>query len=153
MERKIIYKLKENIDLNELAKIGWDIIPNDNDLIFFKIVPQPLESDLCRHLLNQYYQNKEWQEKIYKQHEKIIKKEIGVKYDKNGNLKMTPKLENNLKMWRIETNQNDGFWVGLKSFDPNDRHYFYSKQLLDKYCKEEIEKLKELNLIEEFEAE
>ena len=150
MDKKIIYKFKEDADFNKLAELDWDIIPSENDLIFFKIVPQPVNGDLYCHLLNNFYRNEEWKKRVYSKFKNQITKDIGVKYDKNGILKMNPKLETTLTMWRLETNKNDDFWLGLKSYDPNDRHYFYSQEVLNKYCKEEIEKLKELDLIEEF---
>jgi hypothetical protein len=152
-EKSIIYKFKIDTDFNELAKLGWDIIPSEIDLIFFKTVPQPIDGDLYRYLLINFYKNEEWKDKFYKKNEKEITKNVGVKYDKNGILKMTPKLEMNLRMWRLETNRNDDFWLGLKSADPYDNNYFYSKKLIDKYCEEEVKKLKELGLIEEIEVE
>lgn len=151
-QKGIIYKFKEDTDFNKLAELGWDIIPNEHDLIFFKTVPQPNDGDLYRFLLIQYYKNEDWKKSIYSKYKKELNK-IGVKYDKNGIIKKTKELEILLTMWRLETNENDGYWLGLKSADPYDNNYFYSKNIIDRYCEQEVKKLKELDLIEEIEVE
>ena len=38
MAKSVIYRLKEDIDFNKLAEIGWDVVPNNANLTFFKII-------------------------------------------------------------------------------------------------------------------
>lgn len=149
-----IYRFKEDTDFNEIAPLGWDVMPkSDANLTFFKFIEQPKGSDLYNMLLKKYYKNEEWIKKVYNKNKKEIVDAIGLKYNKNGIMKMSEKMEMVLTMWRLETEAADGFCISLKSADPFDRHYYYSKEMIDKYCTEEIEKLNELGLIEEIEVE
>lgn len=153
MAKSVIYRLKEDIDFNKLAEIGWDVVPNNANLTFFKIIPQPIGGDLYQYLWTRIYNNPDWKKQIYDNHKKDIIEAIGLKYNKNGIIKMNSKLETMLVSWRLEVEEAEDLWLGLKSADPFDRNYFYSKKLIDKYCSEEVAKLKELDLIEEIEVE
>ena len=149
-----IYRFKEDTDFNEIAKIGWDVMPkSDANLTFFKFLEQPKDSELYNSLLNNYYKNEEWIKRVYNKNKKEIINAIGLKYNKNGIMKMNEKIEMVLTMWRLETEAADDFWICLKSADPFDRHHYYNKEVIDKYCAEEIKKLNELGLIEEIEVE
>lgn len=147
-----VYTLKEDIDFNELGKLGWDVIPNSNNLLFFKIVEQPLDSDLPNLLLRNFYENPEWIKRFYNNHKKEISKQIGLKYDENNNIIMSEKFKDTLTMWNLEVDLSDCLWLGFKCLDPYNKNTLYNKVILDKYCKEEIEKLKEADLIEEYEV-
>lgn len=151
-EKVLIYRVKEDVDLNEFAKLDWHVIPGES-ISFIKIVEQPVDGDLYNLLLNNFYKNEKWKERVYKKYKKNIVEAIGLKYNKNGIIKYNEKLEMALVSWRLEFSPSENYWLGLKSADPFDRNYYYSKIILDKYCSEDIAKLKELGLIEEIEVE
>lgn len=146
---KLGYKLKTEEMMNELAKNGYDLIPNT--VIAFKIIEQDLDSDLVKHLLNTYYENKRWQETFYKKNKEEFFKTIGLEY-KKGKPVMSEKFTTMLKSWRIEVDPYDSefpYFLSFRSMDFHDIHTFYQKDLLDKYFGEEIKSLLEKGIIEE----
>lgn len=143
----IVYKLKDNVDLNEFAKKGYDLIPQTFTLV--KIIEQPEDGEAVKYLLYRYYQNKDWIEQIYNKNKKEIQDTIGLRYYQNGDIRYTKKLKTVLTNWRIEIDVNDGGWLGFASLDPYDRLVYYGKGILDKYCNDEVQSLLELGLIEE----
>ena len=151
MARQIVYRLKEDVDYNKLADLGYDVIPYElGAMVFFKIVPQDLEGDAVQRMLQNFYLNPKWKEKYYTgKNKKILKNNIGLEYDKDGNIKYNEKFETMLKSWRIEINTEDN-WLGFCNMDSFDQSVFCGKAVLDKYCKEEIETLKKEDLIEEY---
>ncbi len=76
-----------------------------------------------------------------------------MRYDKGGNLKLTPKFTEMISNWQILIELKGDRWVGFSSLDMSDTSIYYNKDLLDKYFPEEIALLKERNLIEEVEVE
>jgi hypothetical protein len=145
-----IYKLVEDVDLNEFAKRGYDLLPNT--LTMVKIIEQPEDGEAVKYLLYKYYTNKDWIEQIYNKNKKEIKDTIGLRYYENGDIRYTKKLRTILTNWRIEIDAADGGWLGFASLDPFDRLVYYGKGILDKYCKQEVDELLELGLIEEVEV-
>lgn len=148
----IVYKIKDDIDFNELGKLGWDIVPNFNNLIFFKIVEQPLDSELPQLLLKNFYKNPRWIKEIYNKNKKEIVKQIGLEYDKNGEIIMSEKFVDTLKTWMLELDLSDSNWIGFKNLDIFNKNVMYNCKILDKFCENEIKLLKENNLIEEYEV-
>ena len=145
----IMYKLKNDDLFNELGKNGYDLIPGT--IIAFKIIEQDLDSDPVKYLLNRYYENPKWHEKIYVPNAKELVKTIGLKY-KDGKPIMSKKFTQMLKSWRIEIDPNDEEYPNFLCFRSMDFHEtlaYYGKQVLDKYCPDEIKTLLEKGLIEE----
>ena len=149
-----IYKLKENADKNILGELGWDVIPGANisSLIFLKIVPQELGTELPNELLKSYYTNPVWRKQFYEKNKKEIRKKIGLRYNNKGEITYNEKFCNSLKNWILEIDEYDGGWIGFTPFDPFCKKTFYMKSYLDKFFGEEIRKLKEKDLIEEYEV-
>ncbi len=147
----IVYKLVEDVDLNEFAKRGYDLIPQTFTLV--KIIKQPDDGEAVKYLLYRYYTNKDWIDQIYNKNKKEIQNTIGLRYYANGDIRYTKKLKTILTDWRIEIDVNDGGWLGFASLDPFDRLVYYGKGILDKYCNDEVKELLELGLIEEIEVD
>ena len=143
---KLGYKLKEEEMLNELAKLGYDLI--HHTIIAFKIIEQDLDSEPVKYLLARYYENDNWKEKVYKPHKKEIFDSIGLEY-KKGKPVMSEKFVEMLKSWRIEIDPNDSefpCFLCFRSMDFHETLAYYGKAILDKYCGEEIKSLLELIL-------
>lgn len=150
---EFIYRLKKDVDLNKLGELGWDIAPCQNGMIFMKYSVQPLDSDLPNQLLNAYYKNPFWIEKFYKKNKKRFKEKIDLRYDRKGNIMKSKHFEKTLTHWVIEIEEYEEGWICISPYDDFCKNSFYGKQVLDKYCTEDIKKLKEADLIEEFEVE
>lgn len=150
MEKNKIYKLKE-CDLNELNTI-FDLNPvNSNP---FVLVVFREKMDIVKWLLKTYYENKDWIENVYKKNEDFFKKEFGIQYRENGELKFNKKVFELIKTWILESDfgnkdKNDKFYrsLYLRPMDPYTNVEFYNTEILDKYCGEIIKKLKEKDLI------
>lgn len=147
-----IYKVKEGTDLNEFAKNGYDIIPSSKYTIV-KAVELPFDCDLVQSKLNGIYANPEWKKQFYDKNKKLFRNTLRLKYHKNGEIILTKAFKQMLTTWIIEIDFGDDGWVGCTTVDANDHNVYYVKDMLDKHFKEEINKLKELNLIEEIEIE
>ena len=146
-----IYRLKEDVDLNEFAKRGYDYIPQTLSLV--KIIKQPENGEaVIKLLLEKFYLNKDWIEKVYNGNKKEIQNAIGLRYYQNGDIKYTKKLKMVLTDWRIEIEEQGDRWLAFKSLDPFDFYSYYGKDILDEFCKKEIDELLELGLIEEYEV-
>ena len=152
MAKQVVYKLKEDIEYNKLAELGFDVIPYElGTMVFFKIVPQDLNGDAVKQMLDNFYLNPRWKEIYYTgKNKKILKNNLGLEYDKEGNIKYNEKFETMLKSWRIEINTEDN-WLGFCNMDSFDQSIYCGKNILDKYCKEEIKALRQADLIEEYE--
>lgn len=148
----IVYRIKSDADLNKLGELGWDVIPNEKgELTFLKFAVQPINGELVKQLLDNYYKNEEWKKLVYKNYKKEFKDKIGLRYDKKGNIVPSKKFNKALTHWILEINENDK-WIGFQTYDPLDMSIYYAKVNLDKYCEEDIKILKENDLIEEFEV-
>lgn len=152
-EKVKVYKLKDDSTdtLNKVAECGFDLI--DGTLIMFKIVPQPLDSEPVQALLDKYYNNIEWQQRFYKYHRKDFIKDFDLKYDNKGRIKDSKKFKQMLCAWRIEIDPKDDYWLGFRAMDPHISFAWYGAYYMDKYCLEEINKLKEVGVIEEIEVD
>lgn len=151
--KNTIYKVKDETDINEFGKIGYDMMP-DNPYTIFKFIEQPLDGKLAQDALKYIYENPSWKEKIYKKHKDAIRSTLGLRFNRRtGKAIINDKFKNILTMWRIEIEMNGDRWVGFTSLDQFDSNVFYGKQVLNEYCKEEIESLKEKGFIEEIEVE
>lgn len=152
----VVYKLKDNVDLNEFAKLGYDITDEGN--VIFTIVKQPIDGVAADYLLTNFYNNPDWKKRFYKGNEKLFKEKIGLEYDEKGKIIMNEQIETVLTEWILlvdsadadETN-NGKILMGFANRDPFDKHVFYGAKLLKKQCGEEIQKLLDKDLIEEYE--
>lgn len=151
--KNIIYKLKDDIDLNKLEELGWDVAPCENGMIFVKFSVQPLDGELSKQLLDAYYNNPVWVKNFYNKKKKEIIKKLDLRYDKKGNIMPSKHFEKVLTHWIMEIENYDLNWISITPYDDFCKNNFYGKQVLDKYCAEDIKKLKELDLIEEIEIE
>ena len=140
-----VYKLKDNIDLKSLEELGF-VFFKDN-LTIIKPIKMSLDSGPVTYLLNSYYDNKDWKEKFYKKEKKALKKELGLEYDKEGQIIMSEKFIEMLTTWFIQIDTSDGSWIGVTSGDKFDSYVFYNTKTLDQYL------LLFNNLIEEFVVE
>lgn len=151
--KNTVYKIKNDIDINEFGKIGYDIMPNSSYTVF-KFVEQPIDGKLAQDALQYIYENPSWKEKIYKKNKSAIRETLGLRFNRRtGKAIINEKFKNVLIMWRIEIEMNGDRWVGFTSLDQFDSNVFYGKQVIDEYCKQEIELLKEKGFVEEIEVE
>ena len=147
-----IYRLKEDIDLNKLAELDWEVTQCNGGLVFLKFAVQPLDGHLTKELLNAYYNNPNWIKNFYQKNKKYYTEKLDLRYDKKGNIKKSKHFEKTLTHWIIEIEHYDLGWLCISPYDECNKNAFYGKDILDKYCAEEIEKLKEFDLIEEIEV-
>lgn len=150
----VLYRLKEGADLNEFAKLGYDITDEGN--VIFTIVKQPIDGEAAGYLLRNFYNNPEWKKRFYNDNKEIFKERIGLEYDENGKIIMNEKIESVLTEWVLLVDTDDpldngSILIGFGSRDPFDKHVFYGARLLREHCGEEIQKLLDNNLIEEYE--
>lgn len=150
-----VYRVKENVDINEFGKIGYDLIPNGGRTII-KIIEQPIDGELAHKMLEQMYENQQWKDLFYKKHKQALRDTLGLRYNKRtGKAILNEKFSNVLTKWyiTIDLDVDDDRWIGFRSLDKFDTSVFYSaKEVLDKYCAEEIKMLKEKDFIEEIEV-
>ena len=149
-----VYKLKHKVKVEDLSDLGYTQIPGEivgNDIIVYKGIEIDMNSDLITALIS-IYNNEEWQ-KIFAYDEdsrQFYKDACGIEFesvfDESGLEKicvvddgtLREKLSRNA--WRIECNMADKqiyVTAGIRDELPA----FYNKDILDKYVKEEIEKL------------
>ena len=130
-----VYKIKENVDLNEFANIGYDVNPGLTHLVIFKFIPQHIDSRPVRFLLETYYENKQWKKNFYDKNRKEFIKTLGLKYDKKtGEIIMNETFELVLSNWRIEIDVDEDGWVGFAPFDPYNANVFFGSKILDDFC-------------------
>lgn len=147
----LIYKVKDNIDINVFGRIGYDLFPETNNVVI-KFVEQDIKSDIVQGTLRGIYQNKNWKEQFYDKYEDRIKEIMGLRYNKKGKAILTKKFKEYLVSWRIQIDFDDR-WIGFTSADPFDHNIYYAKQVLDTYCETVIKDLLEKDLIEVIEVE
>ena len=148
-----VYKVKENIDLNEFAKLGYDVTPGEH-LILFKFIPQNIDGEAVRFLMDTYYNNKQWKKHFYDKNRKEFIKKMNLRYDKKtGEIIMNDTFEMVLTNWRIEIDTDEDGWVGFKPLDPFNTNIYYGCGILDKFCGEEIKILLEKELIDKIEVD
>ena len=147
-----VYRIKGGEECyNKLGELGWSVVPNfEGGLVFLRFAVQEMDSELPQALLKAYYTNPEWIDKVYNKNRKGFIDKIGLKYRK-GKIVKSEKFDNALTHWIMEIHDEDN-WVGFTSFDPFDVKIYYGKPILDKYCTEQIQILKDNDLIEEFEV-
>lgn len=143
-----VYKIKDNIDINYFGTINYDLFPNTTSIVF-KIIPQPIEGELAQATLKNIYNNPLWKERFYEKYKKRLIQELGLKYGKDGKAILSKKFESILTKWRIQIDFQDDRWVGFTSLDFFDNSVYYNTKVLDKYCHDEIQFLKSLDLLEE----
>ena len=150
METNKIYKLKE-CDLNELNTI-FDFDPITQNM--YAVLKVSYDNDLVEFLLKSYYENERWIKEIYTSNKKFFANELGLKYDKNGKIKLTKLFKEIVTTWIVECEvQEDGDRsISLRPVDIQTNFAFYNTRVLDKYCYEIIQKLKERDLIIEEEV-
>lgn len=150
-----VYRVVSDEAYNELgrAEYGYLLIPNS--IIAFKIIEQDLDSEPVKSILQKFYENPVWQEKIYKKNKKHLYESIGLKYSK-GKPVMTKKFTTMLKSWRIEIDPDDEqlpYALSFRCLDYHDQTTYYGKNILDKYCPDEIKLLLERGIIEEVDVD
>lgn len=147
------YQLKENADVMALVeKLGFLPYEVEDNIALIKLIVLDLECDLVKELLYNYFQNPEWIEKVCKKNKRLVKNTTGVRYDKYNNIIASEDFENHIRTWFLQIDLESkivvlGYNSGVASFIVN------VKEALDVFIKEEIDKLKEYDLIEEFDYE
>lgn len=155
MIKNTVYKIKDGTDLNEFAKLGYELLP-DQRLTLIKFVEQPLDSKLPQNMLEMIYDNAEWKERVYSKNKKVLRETLGLRYSRTtGKAIIDEKFKKVLTMWRIqiEAADSEDKWIGFTCLDRFYNNVFYGTQVLDLYCADEIALLKEKGLIEEIEVE
>lgn len=146
-----VYQIKKGTDLADLGSLNYMLFPENFSVL--KMIKKDIEDELVQEVLNKQYLNEEWKEKIYKPNKKTIKKVLGLSYDPDGNIKMSKKFKELITTWMIQIDGNDDAWVGFTSSDPFDKKVYYNTKILDKYCPEEIEELKNGDFIEKIKVD
>ena len=142
MSNNKVYILKEDCT-NELAKIGYDLIPGTIEP--YKFVKLKLEDDVVQYNLKNFYNNKLWKKKFYPF---FKKKHSFLNYDKDEKAILSNEFVEFLTTWFL-TFDSDNNWLGLQCIDEFNHNAFYNSKILKKCCESEIKLLEEKNLIEE----
>ena len=147
-----VFRLKEGANLNKFAELGYVITDDGGEI--YTIVKQPVDGETANYLFKHYYKNPVWKDTIYKKHEDVFEQVLGLKYDENGELIISDKLQEVLTDWILFvdlTEVNEQITLAFRNKDPFDSHVFVGSGLIRKYCEEEIQKLLDNDLIEEYE--
>lgn len=96
---------------------------------------------------------KKWQEEFFK-NKKIVEylKSLGIIFRK-GQVVENEDFKKVATDWRLEIDTTDNCWLSLTCNLSLYPLHFYKTEIVDEYCKEEIEKLLELDIIEEIEVD
>lgn len=164
----VVYKVKENVTKDAFLENGYQNIepemlglPEVDEEIIYNIVPQKKNSEPVKYAIAMF-NAKEWQDYNLPDGGEDYFNLLGIEFedvfsDTQGIVKRVvenKRLFNVLKNWRIEINftEKEELWLGFTILDASFPKTFYAKECLDKYCGKEIQRLKELGLIEEFEV-
>ena len=145
MEINKIYKLKK-CDLNKVYTI-FDFDPTTQKV--FAVVKVRYADDLVKWLLKNFYENENWIKEVYNLNKKFFINELGLNYDKEGKIKARKRFKDIVTTWIVEGEVQEGGdrGISLRPLDVLTNFAFYNTKILDKYCGEIIQKLKEENLI------
>lgn len=157
---KLVYKVKDDVTFKTFKRNGYKEltanmagVPLLLDDVAYKTIVQGKKSEPVQFLIN-LYNSEEYQKNYLKTIEGVEFEEV---YDEDGNRKLkvfeSKELYDIIKKWRVEVNFSDEekwlcFTISNQAFPIS----FCAKEMLDKYCKREVERLKKLGLIEEFEV-
>lgn len=144
-----IYKI--NLDeksYNKLLENGWIAEPP----VLIKKIEVSKDSDAVKHfaaiindpIWQEEYMNIPEIKKYFKTSKVSFKK--GKVVENDSFLKMAQK-------WQIEIDINGDGWIGITSVERFYPPTFFRKDLIDTYCKNEIEELKNINILEEIEVD
>lgn len=158
MQKFDVYKIKKGINLKKFrTKYEWDNLPANianGDLIVFKIVQVELESTPAQ-LVIELLENEEFLRATELSGYKLSDKfEFEDEHDENGNVKKVLKLNDFAigfaTTWRIEAKLGKG-GDRILCFTAGDMTFPYSyaaKKIIDEYCHDIIETLKNDDIIE-----
>lgn len=136
-----VYKIKDEFTKDDLVDLGFEEINSADHEIYVKVLRQPLESELPQSIINGFYNNPNWKEKIYKPNRVLLEKAMKLYYDDDGKVIINKDIEDIVCEWRIQVDLIDDRWLGFTSGDPFDREVFYSTKVLDRYCGDEIQNM------------
>lgn len=149
-----IYKL-QNIDTEKLKELGYEILPEticqapENQKYYYKMVLQDTNSECVLSLIKFY---NDIADKICA--DKAMRKvhaDIGIKFRKKKNTKhyylmMNKNLRMMFRAWRIELDLEEAD-VYFTISDGSLPKFYDAEQVIEKYCKAEIEELVNNNLV------
>lgn len=144
-----IYKV--NLDekkYNVLIEKGWVASPPVLGKVF-EVSPDSEAAGTLKYILNDSaYQKVILSDKETKKHFK----ELGIKF-KKGVLVENEMFKKLSSFWQIIINTNENGWLSISSIEEYYPFEFCKKELLDEYCKEQLDELRELGFLEEVEVE
>lgn len=155
------YKIKEDVTSEYLVNNeGFDYLPLEITLdeIVCKVVKLPYDSLIVKKVIEMYNSPK-WQEEVLdklKLEEEF--KKVGIFFENildemSGKMKkLVVEDKNFIEMvttWRLEVNFSDDCLLYFTTSDMSFPFSFYNKDILDTFCKNEIEDLKKKGIIEE----
>ena len=156
MNNTYIYQTKENVDVEKLKEIGFELLPEEvcgiknNDFIYYKIVKQPEDGECVNTLIGFY--NFIADNICGNKFARKAHANMGIKFRaKKGkhHLVVTPELREMFSAWRIEINlQEDDANVYFTISDGNMPRFHDAEHVMEKYCKEDIDLLVLNNIIE-----
>lgn len=141
-----VYKLKKFTKKTDLEKLGF-VKGEDNENEYNCKIKQPMNGELYQSTINGIYGNEEWKKRYYKGNEDMFKDMLGLEYDKKGRVIESAQLIEILQTWNVQVDFKEKI-LAFTSSDPFDGKVYIQSVVLDTYCKELIDKMKELDLIE-----
>ena len=165
---KIVYKIKENVTMEDFLNNGYDYLTPEMagvnimmEFVVYKEIPQKKNAASTR-LVIELFNDENWQRFNLIEENLLKLNSLGIEfeevYSENGDKHLSVVENKSLfdfaKKWRIEINfTEEEQWLSFTFGDLTFPWSYYNIELLNVYCKKEIERLKELDLIEEFKVE
>lgn len=144
-----IYKLVlDEQRYNKLVESGWIPCPP----VLFKEFDVNYDSDAARTVVD-LFNDQIWQQTFLSNKDlKSYLKKRGIRFRK-GKVVENDKFKELATKWCITIDGNEEGWIGVSSVEEYYPVTFYKKDLIDEYCKEQINELRELGFLEETEVD
>ena len=149
-----VYRVKDGADVEVFKELGFDYLPpelygsEDENNILYKIIQQPLDGQCVKTLIDFY---NSIAEKICS--DKLIRKahsKMGIKFRwQKGKYKLVlnPIMLKMFRLWRLEIDFETGD-IYFTISDGNMPRFYDAEQVIETYCKEDIETLVLNNVVE-----
>lgn len=153
-----VYQAKWEKTVQDFLDAGYDLMPEDivqKENVVFKIMKMPLDGESVKMVLNIYNDPNWQQEYLTMPHAMEAFNELGIYFDEvfdeEGNTKTyvreTDELLEMISTWRIEIDMDGDKVLGFTTGDMSFPFTFENRNILDKFCKEEIDNLFSKSLI------
>lgn len=143
-----IYKIVlDEQKYNKLVEEGWTPSPP----VLYKVFDVAYETNAAKTVVD-LFNDQIWQQAFLANDDlKEYLKKRGIRFRK-GTIVQNAKFKELATKWCITIDGSEG-WIGISSVEEYYPATFYKKELIDEYCKEQIDALRELGFLEEIEVD